>query len=93
MLPNDLLSGFQDMCQKLTTVFPHAYQLKAAAQADWLCEGPFWGILIGDGMGLGKTLMATIAMCRHPTTIEEITPRMRDDEEGWLTERKETVRK
>lgn len=47
-------------------VLPHAYQLKAAAQADWLCEGPFQGILIGDGMGLGKTLAATIAMhlCR-----------------------------
>ncbi|OBT86747.1 hypothetical protein VE02_06278 [Pseudogymnoascus sp. 03VT05] len=49
-------------CPEDMTVVPHAYQLKAAAQADFLCDGPFGGIMIGDGMGLGKTLMAIIAM-------------------------------
>lgn len=44
------------------TITPHAYQLKAAGQADWLCEEPFGGILVGDGMGLGKTLTSIIAM-------------------------------
>lgn len=44
------------------TVTPHDYQLKAAAQADFSCRSRFKGILIGDGMGVGKTLSAILAM-------------------------------
>jgi SNF2 family DNA or RNA helicase len=48
------------------SIVPHTYQLKGAAQIDWACRGPFQGIMIGDAMGLGKTLQAILAMwlCR-----------------------------
>ncbi len=41
---------------------PHAYQLKGASQADFCCEGPFALFACGDGMGVGKTLLAILAM-------------------------------
>ena len=44
------------------TITPHPYQLTAAAQADFLCRGNFHGMLLGDGMRLGKTLTAILAM-------------------------------
>ena len=45
---------------------PHEYQLKGAAQIDWLCRGIFRRALLGDAPGLGKTLQAILAMwlCR-----------------------------
>ena len=44
------------------TVTPHCHQLKGASQADFLCRSHFKGILLGDGMGVGKTLTAILAM-------------------------------
>lgn len=41
---------------------PHDYQCKGAAQINFLCSGPFQGCLIGDPMGLGKTLQAIMSM-------------------------------
>lgn len=41
---------------------PHDYQLKGAAQIDWPCKGPFKGCLVGDPIGLGKTLQAILSM-------------------------------
>jgi SNF2 family DNA or RNA helicase len=43
-------------------VRPHDYQLKGAAQINYLCESRFRGALVGDGMGVGKTLQAILAM-------------------------------
>ncbi len=44
------------------TIQPHSYQLKGAAQAHFLCESRFKGALIGDAMGLGKTLLAAMVI-------------------------------
>ena len=44
------------------TVTPHDYQLVAANQADFLCKSPYKGMFLGDGMGVGKTLSAILAM-------------------------------
>jgi SNF2 family DNA or RNA helicase len=44
------------------TVAPHSWQLKAAAQMDWLCRSRFRGAIVGDPPGLGKTLEAVLAM-------------------------------
>lgn len=41
---------------------PHDYQRKGAAQIDYLCKSVFRGCLIGDPMGLGKTLQAIMSM-------------------------------
>ncbi|KAH7350385.1 P-loop containing nucleoside triphosphate hydrolase protein [Pyrenochaeta sp. MPI-SDFR-AT-0127] len=41
---------------------PYDYQLKAAAQIDFLRRGPFRAALVGDPMGLGKTLQAILSM-------------------------------
>ncbi len=41
---------------------PHAYQLKGASQADFYCEGPFTLFAYSDGMGVGKTLLAILAI-------------------------------
>lgn len=38
---------------------PHDWQLKAAAQAHFCCEGVFRGFLCGDPPGLGKTFIGT----------------------------------
>lgn len=38
---------------------PHDWQLKAAAQAHFCCEGVFRGLLCGDPPGLGKTFIGT----------------------------------
>jgi SNF2 family DNA or RNA helicase len=43
-------------------IIPHDYQLKGAAQAHALCDSPFRGILIGHAMGVGKTMIAILAM-------------------------------
>lgn len=43
-------------------VAPHDYQLKGAAQIEYMCKGPFRGCLVGDPMGLGKTLQAILSM-------------------------------
>ncbi|KAL2134025.1 hypothetical protein VTI74DRAFT_1189 [Chaetomium olivicolor] len=42
--------------RKFMAFTSHSYQLKAAAQAHWLCESQFKGILLGDGDGFGKDL-------------------------------------
>jgi SNF2 family DNA or RNA helicase len=49
------------------TITPHPYQLKGAGQADWACRGPFKGLLLGDGMGMGKTITAILAMYQQRT--------------------------
>jgi SNF2 family DNA or RNA helicase len=41
---------------------PHDYQLKGASQIDHSCKSKARGILVGDGMGLGKTLQAILNM-------------------------------
>jgi len=41
---------------------PHIWQLIGAAQAHELCRGWFRGCIIGDQMGVGKTLLAILAM-------------------------------
>ncbi|KAI1608299.1 P-loop containing nucleoside triphosphate hydrolase protein, partial [Exophiala viscosa] len=43
-------------------VTPHDYQAKGAAQIQHCAEGPFRGMILGDGMGLGKTLTGAMAM-------------------------------
>ena len=43
-------------------VRPHQYQLKGAAQILHGCAGPFRGLLLGDAMGLGKTLQGLLAI-------------------------------
>lgn len=43
-------------------ITPHDYQLKGAAQVHELCDSPFRGILIGHAMGVGKTIIAILAM-------------------------------
>ena len=40
---------------------PYPFQLKAAAQIDFCCEGPFRGIILADRMGMGKALTRTLA--------------------------------
>lgn len=37
------------------------WQLKGAAQADYSCRSEFHAFICGDGMGLGKTLLANLA--------------------------------
>lgn len=44
----------------LTT--PHPWQLKGAAQVHYLSKSEFRGAIVGDQMGLGKTLLAILAM-------------------------------
>lgn len=44
------------------TLTPRPWQLKGAAVAHSACRGPFKGVLIGDGMGLGKTLVGILAV-------------------------------
>jgi SNF2 family DNA or RNA helicase len=44
---------------------PHNYQLKAAKQIDFACRSIFKGILVGDGMDLGKTLQAVLSMWKQ----------------------------
>jgi SNF2 family DNA or RNA helicase len=40
---------------------PHNYQLKGANQMKWACyKSPAKGLLVGDGMGLGKTLQTIL---------------------------------
>jgi SNF2 family DNA or RNA helicase len=41
---------------------PQDYQPKGAAQIDHACKGYFRGCLIGDPMGLGRTLQAICSM-------------------------------
>ena len=41
---------------------PHDYQLKGANQIDHLCEGIFRGAIVGDQMGLGKTLTSVLVI-------------------------------
>jgi len=41
---------------------PHIYQLKGAAQADMLCKSAFKAMVCGDGIGVGKTLLAILAL-------------------------------
>jgi len=41
---------------------PHDYQRKGAAQIDFSCKSPFRACLVGDPMGLGKTLQAICSM-------------------------------
>ena len=43
-------------CPEHMCITPHAHQLKGAAQLDFLCKSPSRGGLLGDPMGLGKTL-------------------------------------
>ena len=43
-------------------IVPHNYQLKGAAQLNYLCSSPAKGALLGDYMGLGKTLQAVLCM-------------------------------
>lgn len=44
------------------TLVPHPWQLKGAAQGLLCCESMFKGFLLGDGMGVGKTLTAILMM-------------------------------
>lgn len=44
----------------LTT--PHTWQLKGAAQVHYLSKTEFRGAIVEDQMGLGKTLLAILAM-------------------------------
>jgi SNF2 family DNA or RNA helicase len=41
---------------------PKSFQLKAAAQGLYCLEGPFKLFLLGDEMGVGKTLSAILMM-------------------------------
>lgn len=42
---------------------PHSWQLKGAAQFHYLCsKSQFRGGICGDGMGVGKTLLAILIM-------------------------------
>jgi len=54
-------------CPPHMTLTPHDYQLKAAAQIHFSCEGVHRGMLLGDQMGSGKTLIAILVMwlCRE----------------------------
>lgn len=44
------------------TIVPHSYQLKGAAQAHFSCRGINKGFMLGDAMGVGKTLAAILAL-------------------------------
>ena len=44
------------------TFVPHDYQLKGAAQILHACGPPFYGLMVGHAMGLGKTNMAVLSM-------------------------------
>lgn len=44
------------------TIQPHQWQLKGAAQIHCLCQSNFQGGICGDAMGLGKTILAILAI-------------------------------
>jgi SNF2 family DNA or RNA helicase len=45
-------------------VTPHPWQSIGASQMDYLCRSNFRGGICGDDMGMGKTLLAILAMDR-----------------------------
>jgi SNF2 family DNA or RNA helicase len=44
------------------TIVLHEHQLKGAAQMHFLCNSPFRGGILADGMGVGKTHTAVASM-------------------------------